>query len=144
MHVKRFQPPLISSDMLMRATKDVFGLMSKWDKTGTTPSPWFFFNHAITKNYSGVYLAPTWLSSKHYRNCGRPLSSFHIYPTKHTLIKLKNPSTITSWLSSRAQIFKPAMQLYEKLSKTNHGVMSLSKRTCRQVVNATQAALKVR
>lgn len=39
MHVKRFQPPLISSDMLMRATKDVFGLMSKWDKTGTTPSP---------------------------------------------------------------------------------------------------------
>jgi hypothetical protein len=36
------------------------------------------------KNYSCVYLASTWLSSKHYKNCGGPLPTLLIRPTRHT------------------------------------------------------------
>lgn len=62
----------------------MFGLRLKWDGTGATPTPWFF-DHAATKNYFGVYLVHMWLSSKYYINYGRPLSSHHVHSTKHTL-----------------------------------------------------------
>jgi hypothetical protein len=44
-----------------------------------------FLDHAATKNCSHLYLAPTWLSSKHYKNYDCPLSSILVHPTKHTL-----------------------------------------------------------
>jgi hypothetical protein len=59
-----------------------------WGQSGMSRRrhrPLDFGDHTATKNYSGVYLAPTWLSSKHYRNCDRLIISLYAHPTKHTL-----------------------------------------------------------
>jgi hypothetical protein len=67
-----------------------------WGQSGMSRGdtiPSIFWNHAATRNYYGVYLALTWLTSKNYWNCGWLLSSLYI-PKPHILLVVTHACTV--------------------------------------------------
>jgi hypothetical protein len=71
----------------------MFGLRLRWDETGATPFPRFFWIMQPPKT-TPVFTSPLHNSSKHYINYGCPILSLYygcpilslyVHPTKHII-----------------------------------------------------------